>query len=106
MPITTLVQHTRLPIRHLHHGLAALIQQNLIYHFYEKELDTTFYEANRSMAYFPIRAGKVLDSISVRYGSNASSLSWATGRYGFATTAKERSRIQYQNLRHERTGKT
>jgi DNA-directed RNA polymerase III subunit RPC3 len=69
LTIRLLQQHTQLSRRQLRHGLAVLIQQNLIYHFYESDSDETFYEANQGAAYGLIRSGKLMEIAEGKYGS-------------------------------------
>jgi DNA-directed RNA polymerase III subunit RPC3 len=71
LPIPLLVQHTRLNPKHLRHGLAVLVQQNLVYHYVELDSRTTYYEANPGAAYALARAGKILTIVKSRYGATA-----------------------------------
>lgn len=66
-----LAQYSRLSPRQLRHGLAVLIQQNLVYHHLDEVSNTTFYEANQSAAYNLVRSGKVLEIVGSRYGAAA-----------------------------------
>lgn len=69
LPISALAKHTRIASRPLRHGLAVLIQQNLIYH--STDDGTTYYEANLNAAYALVRSGKIMGFIEARYGSLA-----------------------------------
>ncbi|KAL3418680.1 RNA polymerase III subunit RPC82 [Phlyctema vagabunda] len=71
LPIRLLAQHTRLTARQLRHGLAVLVQQNLVYHHTDKDSDITYYEANDDAAYNLVRSGKVLDIVEERFGEQA-----------------------------------
>lgn len=71
MTIPSLQQHTKLSPKHLRHGLAVLIQQNLVYHHFDKDLRVTFYEANQDAIYFLLRFGKIIDAVNSRYGELA-----------------------------------
>lgn len=66
-----LVQYTRLPPRHVRHGLAVLIQQNLVYYHVEHDSETTYYEANQEASYFLLRSGKIIEYVSSQYGPPA-----------------------------------
>lgn len=69
LTIRLLQEHSQLSQRQLRHGLAVLIQQNLIYHFYEHDTKETFYEANVTAAYSLARSGKFIEIAEARYGS-------------------------------------
>jgi len=53
------------------HGLAVLIQQNLVYYHVDHDSETTYYEANQEASYFLLRSGKIIEYVSSRYGSPA-----------------------------------
>jgi DNA-directed RNA polymerase III subunit RPC3 len=69
--IPALTQYTRLPPRHVRHGLAVLIQQNLVYYHVEHDSETTYYEANQEASYFLLRSGKIIECVSSQYGHPA-----------------------------------
>jgi DNA-directed RNA polymerase III subunit RPC3 len=69
--INTLAQQTHLPSRHIRHGLAVLIQQNLVYYHIEHDPETTYYEANQDASYFLLRSGKIIEYVHSRYGTPA-----------------------------------
>lgn len=71
MPIPLLSKHTGLTSRQLRHGLAVLIQQNLVFHDVDPDTDFTHYEANQSAAYGLIRAGKIIEIVEARHGATA-----------------------------------
>jgi DNA-directed RNA polymerase III subunit RPC3 len=68
LTIKLLQEHTQLNQRQLRHGLAVLIQQNLLYHFYEKESKETYYEANQDAAYWLLRSGKIMEIAEEKFG--------------------------------------
>jgi DNA-directed RNA polymerase III subunit RPC3 len=53
------------------HGLAVLIQQNLVYYHVEHDSEITYYEANQDASYFLLRSGKIIEYVSSRYGPSA-----------------------------------
>ncbi|KAJ5416351.1 RNA polymerase III Rpc82 C -terminal [Penicillium cf. griseofulvum] len=50
--------YARLSDRQLRHGLSAMIQHHLIYHFTSLDDGNTYYEANPQAAYSVVRSGK------------------------------------------------
>lgn len=64
-----LVHYTSLTSRQLRHGLAVLIQHNLLY--YSSGSGPTAYEANSAAAYNLIRMGKVADLVGTLHGEAA-----------------------------------
>jgi DNA-directed RNA polymerase III subunit RPC3 len=60
-----------LPLRHLRHGLAVLLQQNLIYYHHDADSRVTYYEANQDASYLLLRSGKIIEFIYTRYGASA-----------------------------------
>ncbi|RFU32687.1 hypothetical protein B7463_g3665, partial [Scytalidium lignicola] len=71
LSIPMLTQYSRLSPRQLRHGLAVLIQQNLVYHHFDEDVNATYYEANQSAAYNLVRSGKILEIVESRYGAAA-----------------------------------
>ncbi|KLU81578.1 hypothetical protein MAPG_00663 [Magnaporthiopsis poae ATCC 64411] len=67
--VQQLVQYTSLSPRQLRHGLAVLIQHNLLY--YSVGSVPTTYEANAPAAYNLIRAGRVLELVGSMHGEAA-----------------------------------
>lgn len=53
------------------HGLAVLIQQNLIYHHTDPDTSITHYDANPRFAYDLVRNGKILEAVHHNYGERA-----------------------------------
>ncbi|OTA97205.1 hypothetical protein M434DRAFT_392163 [Hypoxylon sp. CO27-5] len=69
--VAQLAQHTFLNQRQVRHGLAVLIQLNLIFHHTDHDAGITNYEANPHAAYNLVRTGKILDLIRINYGHDA-----------------------------------
>ncbi|KAJ5095190.1 DNA-directed RNA polymerase III subunit rpc3 [Penicillium argentinense] len=63
--------HSGLTDRQLRHGLVAMIQQHLIYHFTSFQDGITYYEANPQAAYYLVRSGKILQLVEDRLGEYA-----------------------------------
>jgi DNA-directed RNA polymerase III subunit RPC3 len=57
--------------RLVRHGLAVLVQQNLIFHHTDPDTLITRYEANSGAAYNLVRTGKILDAVHRGYGEEA-----------------------------------
>ncbi|KAI0831630.1 RNA polymerase III subunit RPC82-domain-containing protein [Hypoxylon sp. FL0890] len=69
--VAQLSQHTSLNQRQVRHGLAVLIQLNLIFHNTDHDMGITNYDANPFAAYSLVRTGKILDLIRTNYGHDA-----------------------------------
>lgn len=67
--VPQLVHYTSLTPRQLRHGLAVLIQHNLLY--FSSGSAPTAYEANHTAAYNLIRVGKVADLVGTLHGEAA-----------------------------------
>ncbi|KAJ5833188.1 RNA polymerase III Rpc82 C -terminal [Penicillium riverlandense] len=63
--------YSRLTERQVHHGLAAMIQQHLVYHYTSLEDGITYYEANPQSAYYLVRSGKIIHLVQDRLGKYA-----------------------------------
>ncbi|KAJ5322958.1 hypothetical protein N7452_011247 [Penicillium brevicompactum] len=63
--------YARLTDRQLHHGLSAMIQHHLVYHFTSLDDGNTYYEANPQAAYYLVRSGKILQLVEYRLGAYA-----------------------------------
>ncbi|KAJ5442312.1 RNA polymerase III Rpc82 C -terminal [Penicillium cf. griseofulvum] len=63
--------YARLSDRQLRHGLSAMIQHHLIYHFTSLDDGNTYYEANPQAAYSLVRSGKILQLVESRLGDYA-----------------------------------
>ena len=61
-------QYTSMTQKQLRHGLAVLIQQNLLYYYVDHDTKTATYEANPDPAYNLIRIGKILEMVESAYG--------------------------------------
>ncbi|KAI3327557.1 RNA polymerase III subunit RPC82 [Xylariaceae sp. AK1471] len=66
--------HTSLNPKQVRHGLALVIQHNLIFYQTDHETGTTTYEANPQASYQLVRVGKILDVIDRKYGTMAKNL--------------------------------
>ncbi|PYH79635.1 DNA-directed RNA polymerase III subunit rpc3 [Aspergillus uvarum CBS 121591] len=66
--------YSRLSDRQLRHGLAAMIQQHLIYHYTSYDEGVTYYEPNPQAAYYLVRSGKILAFIQDRLGKYAATV--------------------------------
>ncbi|KAJ5176471.1 DNA-directed RNA polymerase III subunit rpc3 [Penicillium canariense] len=71
LPLPRLKFYSRLTDRQLHHGLAAMIQHHLIYHFTSLEDGNTYYTANPQAAYYLVRSGKIIQLVESRLGEYA-----------------------------------
>lgn len=69
--VSQLAQYTSLTPRQLRHGLAVLIQYNLLYYQVPEGDGATMYEANPEAAYNVLRSGKVLEMVEGLYGVDA-----------------------------------
>lgn len=63
-----LAHQTSLPPRQLRHGLAVLVQQNLLYHQSGRDDIAHTYEANAESCYNILRFGKLLEMVGSEYG--------------------------------------
>jgi DNA-directed RNA polymerase III subunit RPC3 len=71
LPLPRLKFYSRLTERQLHHGLAAMIQHHLVFHFTSLEDGNTYYAANPQAAYYLIRSGKIIHLVESRLGEYA-----------------------------------
>lgn len=69
--LAQLVHHTALTPRQLRHGLAVLLQHNLLFFYVDATAKTAFYEANADHAYNLIRTGKILEMVETSFGPPA-----------------------------------
>ncbi|KAJ5470814.1 hypothetical protein N7530_008171 [Penicillium desertorum] len=79
--------YARLTDRQLHHGLSAMIQHHLIYHFTSLDDGNTYYEANRQAAYSLVRSGKILQLVENRLGEYAAQVLEAIMMLGHSSIA-------------------
>ncbi|CAG7921894.1 unnamed protein product [Penicillium olsonii] len=75
----------RLTDRQLHHGLSAMIQHHLVYHFTSLDDGNTYYEANPQAAYYLVRSGKILQLVENRLGAYAAQVLQAIMFLGHAS---------------------
>lgn len=66
-----LAQYTAMTPRQLRHGIAVLIQHNLLFYHIDSGADFAFYEANIAHAYNLIRTGKILEMVDTSFGAPA-----------------------------------
>ncbi|KAJ5698278.1 DNA-directed RNA polymerase III subunit rpc3 [Penicillium macrosclerotiorum] len=71
LSLSRLKFYSRLTDRQLQHGLAAMIQHHLVYHFTSLEDGNTYYEANPQAAYYLVRSGKIIRLVENRLGEYA-----------------------------------
>lgn len=69
-----LVLHTSLNPKQVRHGLALVIQHNLVFYQTDHETAVTTYEANPQASYHLVRTGKIIDVIDRKYGTMAKNL--------------------------------
>ncbi|KAI1382765.1 RNA polymerase III subunit RPC82-domain-containing protein [Hypoxylon trugodes] len=69
--VAQIAQHTSLIHRQVRHGIAVLIQLNLIFHQTDPDSGITYYEADPHAAYNLVRIGKILDLVRIKYGEHA-----------------------------------
>ncbi|KAI2468437.1 RNA polymerase III subunit RPC82-domain-containing protein [Annulohypoxylon bovei var. microspora] len=69
--VAQLAHHTSVNQRQVRHGVAVLIQLNLIFHLTDQDTGITHYEANHHAAYNLVRMGKILDMVRTKYGHHA-----------------------------------
>ncbi|KAI0182137.1 RNA polymerase III subunit RPC82-domain-containing protein [Hypoxylon sp. FL1284] len=72
--IVQITQHTSLNFRQVRHGIAVLIQMNLVFHDTDPDSGVVCYEANSYAAYNLVRIGKILDMVHTKYGRSAETL--------------------------------
>ena len=63
-----LFERTGLNPTQVRHGLAVLIQHDLLYYTVNRDTNATMYEANVTACYNILRIGKILDLIGILYG--------------------------------------
>ena len=100
-----LTKHTRLTPRHVRHGLAVLIQQNLAYFHFDRDTSTTYYEANQDAAYGLVRSGKIMELVESRFGSLAKDLVQVLFQVGHTKVSELIATYEMLHLKHnEGTG--
>ncbi|EFR00771.1 DNA-directed RNA polymerase III subunit RPC3 [Nannizzia gypsea CBS 118893] len=70
-PLMRIVHNTNLSPRQVKHGLAILIQQQLIFHYTGFEDGVSYYQANWRAAYLLVRSGSILQLTRERLGDYA-----------------------------------
>ncbi|KAK3314778.1 RNA polymerase III subunit RPC82-domain-containing protein [Apodospora peruviana] len=69
--IPQLVQYTDMSLCELRHGLAVLLQQNLLFYQVDSNSEKAMYEANTDHAYNLLRIGKILEMVDSSFGAPA-----------------------------------
>ncbi|KAL1889197.1 RNA polymerase III subunit C82 [Sporothrix stenoceras] len=69
--LSQLAQYTSLTPKQLRHGLAVLLQYDLLFFYVSGPDRTTVYDANPSAAYNLLRSGKVLEMVESLHGADA-----------------------------------
>ncbi|KAK2871953.1 hypothetical protein FQN49_002680 [Arthroderma sp. PD_2] len=70
-PLPRIVHNTHLSPRQVKHGLAVLIQQQLIFHYTGFDDGVSYYQANWRAAYLLVRSGSILQLTRERLGDYA-----------------------------------
>lgn len=94
-----LVQYTSLNPSQVRHGLALVIQHNLVFYQTDHETAVTTYEANPQASYHLVRVGKILDIIDRKYGTIAKNLVNDLLMLGRVEIAQL---VRYHRLKHGR----
>lgn len=66
--------YSRLTDRQLLHGLSAMIQHRLVFHYTAYDDGVTYYEANLQSAYYLVRSGKIVELIWDNLGDYAAAV--------------------------------
>ncbi|KAA8647560.1 putative DNA directed RNA polymerase III subunit Rpc82 [Aspergillus tanneri] len=74
LSLPRLKSYSRLSDRQLQHGLAAMIQHHLVYHYTSYDEGVTYYEPNMQSAYYLVRFGKIVEFIEDRLGKYAATV--------------------------------
>ncbi|GAP90120.1 putative RNA polymerase iii subunit rpc82 [Rosellinia necatrix] len=101
--VKDLVLHTSLNPKQVRHGLALVIQHNLVFYQTDHETANTTYEANPKASYHLVRVGKILDIIERRYGIIAKNLVNDILMLGHVEIAEL---VQYHKSKHGRKKQT
>ncbi|KAI1813330.1 RNA polymerase III subunit RPC82 [Poronia punctata] len=72
--IRDIALHTSLSPKQVRHGLALVIQHNLIFYNTDPDSGATTYDANPQASYYLARVGKILEIIDRKYGTVAKEL--------------------------------
>ncbi|KAI0539170.1 RNA polymerase III subunit RPC82 [Xylaria digitata] len=95
--VRDLALHTSLNPKQVRHGLALVIQHNLVFYQTDHEAATTTYEANPQASYHLVRVGKILDAIGRKYGTMAKNLVNDLLMLGHVEVAEL---VRYHRLKH------
>ncbi|KAI0422342.1 RNA polymerase III subunit RPC82 [Xylaria grammica] len=95
--VRDLALHTSLNPKQVRHGLALVIQHNLVFYQTDHETATTTYEANPQASYHLVRIGKILDVIDRKYGIMARNLVNDLLMLGHVEIAEL---VRYHRLKH------
>ncbi|KAF2966251.1 hypothetical protein GQX73_g7319 [Xylaria multiplex] len=95
--VRDLALHTSLNPKQVRHGLALVIQHNLVFYQTDHETATTTYEANPQASYHLVRVGKILDVIDRKYGTMAKNLVNDLLMLGHVEVAEL---VRYHRLKH------
>ncbi|KAI0403046.1 RNA polymerase III subunit RPC82 [Xylaria palmicola] len=97
--VRDLVLYTSLNPKQVRHGLALVIQHNLVFYQTDHETATTFYEANPQASYHLVRLGKILDVLDRKYGRMAKNIANDLLMLGHVEIAEL---VRYHKLKHGR----
>ncbi|RWA09934.1 hypothetical protein EKO27_g5154 [Xylaria grammica] len=95
--VRDLALHTSLNPKQVRHGLALVIQHNLVFYQTDHETAATTYEANPQASYHLVRIGKILDVIDRKYGIMARNLVNDLLMLGHVEIAEL---VRYHRLKH------
>ncbi|KAI0485809.1 RNA polymerase III subunit RPC82 [Xylaria cf. heliscus] len=97
--VRDLALYTSLNPKQVRHGLALVIQHNLVFYQTDHESANTTYEANPRAAYHLVRVGKILDIIDRKYGIMAKNVVNDLLILGHVEVAEL---VRYHKLKHNR----
>ncbi|KAI0445625.1 RNA polymerase III subunit RPC82 [Xylaria telfairii] len=97
--VRDLVLYTSLNPKQVRHGLALVIQHNLVFYQTDHETANTTYEANSRAAYHLVRVGKILDVIDRKYGIMAKNVVNDLLMLGHVEVVEL---VRYHKLKHDR----
>ncbi|KAJ8127594.1 hypothetical protein O1611_g6044 [Lasiodiplodia mahajangana] len=97
--VRDLVVHTSLNPTQVRHGLALVIQHNLVFYQTDHETAITTYEANPQASYHLVRVGKILDIIDRKYGAMAKNIANDLLMLGHVEISQL---VRYHRLKHGR----
>ncbi|KAI0107052.1 RNA polymerase III subunit RPC82 [Nemania sp. FL0031] len=97
--VRDLVLYTSLNPAQVRHGLALVIQHNLVFYHTDHETTITTYEANPQASYHLVRVGKILDIIDRKYGAMAKNIANDLLMLGHVEISQL---VRYHRLKHSR----